>query len=70
MSRVNGKIAASGILAFLCGAVGYTVVYRPNYSQLALERQAKLQEQPAAARQGGKGSMWSNMDKQIKERRG
>ena len=69
MSRINGKIAASGIVAFLVGAIGYTTVYLPHYSQLARDRQERLSQQPPQTRTNQKGSMWSNIDKQIKEKK-
>ena len=47
----------------LLGTVGYSAVYLPFYSDLS----QKAAQRTNKLRDGSRGSMWSNMDKSIKD---
>ncbi len=63
MVKANGKLWISIGVCGLLGTVGYSAIYLPFYSdlsQLAVQRTNKLKD-------GSRGSMWSNIDKSIKD---
>ena len=63
MVKANSKLCISIGVCGLLGTVGYSAIYLPFYSdlsQLAAQRTNKLKD-------GSRGSMWSNIDKSIKD---
>lgn len=74
MITKHQALLISGI-TFLTGVVGFTTVYLPFYSPTVLERQRQLMESNNShdlvsskrkVHDGSRGSMWLNMDREIK----
>ena len=74
-SQAKQKLLILGGVSFLTCVVGITTIYLPFYSQAAVDGN-KLREQleresknkPTGGGNGGsRGSMWGNMDKEIKK---
>jgi len=59
----SSKIWISLGVCGLLGTVGYSAVYLPFYSDLS----QKAAQRTNKLRDGIRGSMWSNMDKSIKD---
>lgn len=63
MVKAISKLWISAGVCGLLGTVGYSAIYLPFYSDLsrsAVQRTDKLKD-------GSRGSMWSNIDKSIKD---
>lgn len=72
-SKAKQKLLILGGVSFLSCVVGVTTIYLPFYSQAAVDGN-KLRDQLAeetrnkrAGSGGSRGSMWGNLDKEIKK---
>lgn len=64
----NSKKAVAAFSLFLLGAVVYTNIYLPGYSDLAREnRERTARHSGSGAASGPTKSMWKNMDTHVKE---
>lgn len=61
-------LIAGGVAVLIC-VVGGTSIYLPFYSDFAKHNHGLNKDDLRSRGGGSKGSMWSNMDKEIKDRR-
>jgi hypothetical protein len=66
--RVKGKVVVLSFVGFTCAVIGVTHIYLPYYSSAAQKRRAAVADGSLKAQQMDltAGSMWKNMDDQIK----
>ena len=65
-NKTKGKIIIASGVAFLASFAVFSAVYLPFYSDLSKQKPLVFNKQDKALGSGSKGSMWSNLDNEIK----